>query len=539
MIASAQAYYVLADPRRLMRTLFVLGFLLLQAIFVVAVLWPRRRAFGTGARELWADARASVRAEPIVAKLAVVALVLVGFAARVYYVTCPMRGDESETYLDYVRQSWWTALSLYSAPNNHVLNTLLEKLAMTAFGPAVWALRLPALLAGVALIPAGYAFARAQFSTGAALITAALLTASAPLIVYSVDGRGYTLLCLFFLLSVPIGAYALRTNNVAAWVALAVTNALGFFAVPVMVYPFGATMIWFFLAAWPRREIMLSIAATSLATLVLVADLYAPVAIHLGYRSVIHNNAVLPQPWPLFRAAMPSFLHQYFRDMTDGLPLVVIAVLGIAILVALIFNRRLSRWPVGLLVPSVLWSTALTLANHRVPYTRIYIPVAIVALTTAAAGIAGWPRVTVRWSSLGAVTGAIALLAAFVNSPAMAHSLEFVDASPIANALRTRLRPGDGVITPWWTSDALHYYLERDNADIVPLNTPPWDSTDAPRLAPAMAPRYIVITPRVGGQALDSLLRVMGVDPASFDPPSAPLRFSTTAVYFVTRSALR
>src|SRR5579872_5738812 len=106
MMASLQAYYVLADPRRLMRSLFVLAFLLVQAIIFVVVLWPRRRGFVTGARELWSDCRAAVRAEPAVAKLAVIALTIVGFVVREYYVTGPMRGDESETYIDYVRQSW-------------------------------------------------------------------------------------------------------------------------------------------------------------------------------------------------------------------------------------------------------------------------------------------------------------------------------------------------------------------------------------------------------------------------------------------------
>jgi hypothetical protein len=525
-----------------MRSLFVLGFLILQVIVVAVVLWPRRRAFARAGREWWSDCRTAVRAEPVAAKLAVIALAFAGFATRAYYVTCPMRGDEASTYFDFVRESWWTALSYYPAPNNHILNTLLAKVAVTAFGPTLWALRLPALLAGVAIIPAGYAFARAQFSTGAALASAALLTASSPLIVYSVDGRGYSLLCLAFLLSVPIGTYAVRTNNVAAWGAFAVTSALGFFAVPVMVYPFGATVIWLFIAARldvpapRRREAMLSVAAASIATAVLVADVYAPVAINLGYRSVVHNNAIAPQPWAFFWTAMPSFLHLYVRDMSDGLPRLVVIVLGIAIIVALMFNRRLSRWSVPLLVPTLLWSIALTLVAHRVPYTRIYIFVAIVALTTAGAGIAGWWRVPVRWGSIGAVTVGIALVAAFVNSPAMAHSLEFVDSSAIAAALRTELRSGDGVVTPWWTSDALRYYLERDGADIVPLNTPPWDSTDPPRLEPARARRLIVITPHVGVQGLDSLLRVMGVDPASFDPPAAPLRFPTNAVYFVTRA---
>lgn len=533
MIALLQAYWQ-ADPRRPMRSLFVLGFLLIQAIVVAVAFWPKRRALLAAARQFWSDCRAAVGAEPTAAKLAVVALTLVGLATRAYYVTCPIRGDESQTYFDYVRQSWWTALSYYSAPNNHVLNTLLAKVAVTAFGPTLWALRLPAFLAGVAIVPAGYAFARAQFSTGAALVSTALLTASAPLIVYSVNGRGYTLLCLGFLLSVPIGTYALRTNNVAAWSTLAVSSALGFFAVPVMVFPFGATMIWLCIEA-RRRETMMSVAATAFATIAVVADLYAPVAINLGYRSVVDNNAITPQSWASFWTTIPSFLDGYVRDMTDGLPRIIIIVLALAIVAALISNRRLSRWSVPLLVPCVLWAVALTLIVHRIPYARFYIFVAISALTTAAAGIAGWPRVAVPWTSIGAVAGALALVAAFVNSPAMAHSLEFVDASPIAVALRTELRPGDGVITPWWTSYPLRYYLEQDRAAFVPpLNTPPWDQSNPPHLEPAAARRYIVITPRVGQQALDSLLRVMGVDPTSFNPPAAPpLRFPSSAVYIV------
>ncbi len=271
---------------------------------------PRARVGGAW----WSDGRAAFGAEPAAAKLAVIGLMLFACATRAAYLMCPIRGDESSTYFGYVHQSWWTALSLYSAPNNHILNSLLAKVAVTAFGPTLWALRLPAFLAGLAIIPAGYAFARAQYSTGAALVSAALLTASSPLIVYSVNARGYTLLCLAFLLSVPIGTYAVRTNNVAAWGALAVTSALGFLAVPVMVYPFGATMIWLLLSG--RRAAMVSIAATSIATVVLVADLYAPVAINLGYRSVVHNNAIAPQPWALF-ADGHALAWVYFRDAGD------------------------------------------------------------------------------------------------------------------------------------------------------------------------------------------------------------------------------
>src|SRR5579862_667177 len=97
MIASVQGY-MHADPRRLMRSLFVLAFLLIQVIVVAVWLWPRRRAFGHGWRELWSDFRAALRAEPAPAKVAVIALTLVGLATRAYYLTCPMRGDEAGTY---------------------------------------------------------------------------------------------------------------------------------------------------------------------------------------------------------------------------------------------------------------------------------------------------------------------------------------------------------------------------------------------------------------------------------------------------------
>jgi hypothetical protein len=458
-------------------------------------------------------------------------MTVIGFLARAYYLSRPMRGDESNTYFGYVRQSWWTAASAYPVPNNHVLNTLLTKLVVTALGVAPWTLRLPAFVAGVALIPALYWCARCQYSVNAALVSTALATASSPLVIYSVNARGYALVFLAFLLCVPIGAYALRRANVVAWCAFGLIGAVGFFAIPIMLYPFGATVLWLGASAWleetdpGRRRALVSLALASVGTFILVADCYAPVAIARGYRALTSNGDVVPQPWHVFWSSMPEFVTQYGQEMTDGLPWVVAWTLGLAIVAALIGNRRLSRWRVPLLVPTIVWTVLLVLVMHRVPFTRIYIYVLLVALMTAGAGLAGWSRVRIRWTSIGSVAAAVGLAMAFVRSPAMSHSLEFVDAPKIAMALRGELRPGDAIITPWWINNGLRFYLLRVGADTIPLNT-----------RPAVARRLVVITPREGATVLDSLLVSKGVNPTVMDPPSQPMVFPASALYFVERS---
>lgn len=126
------------------------------------------------------------------------------------------------------------------------------------------------------VIPATYLAARARYSVGAALAATALVTTTAPLIIYSVNARGYTLLCLAFLLSIAIGAYALRTGNVVAWAAYVVVNVMGFFAIPIMLYPFGATTLWLAVSARRSRDLV-AIALAGMGTLLLTADCYAGV----------------------------------------------------------------------------------------------------------------------------------------------------------------------------------------------------------------------------------------------------------------------
>src|SRR6516165_8653441 len=174
-------------------------------------------------------------------RVALCLIIAIGAAARIYFIDEPMRSDEAYTYNEYATRSLYDAVSLYTFPNNHLLHTLLVHLTVRWFGGAPWAVRLPAMLAGLALIPATYAMVRQLVDSRSALFAAAFVTASDPLISYSVNARGYTLLCLITVLFVW-SASRLRDEKGGSfrdWLLVTVLPPLGFFTIPIMLFPFG------------------------------------------------------------------------------------------------------------------------------------------------------------------------------------------------------------------------------------------------------------------------------------------------------------
>jgi hypothetical protein len=128
-----------------------------------------------------------------------------GCALRLAYLGRAMRHDEAWTYMFYARMPAYLIPIRYSEVNDHVLNTLLVHFSTALFGDAPHSVRLPALLFGIACIPAGYGLARALAGSGAAVIAAALIATATPLVEFSVNARGYTALTCFFLCALWAG----------------------------------------------------------------------------------------------------------------------------------------------------------------------------------------------------------------------------------------------------------------------------------------------------------------------------------------------
>ena len=200
-------------------------------------------------REAW-------RTETREHRIALAILLSLGVALRALYLAQPMRYDEAVTYMYFVRLPWAEALSTYTYPNNHLFHTALAKASVAVFGNYPWALRLPALLAGILVLPASYVVVRALYGARAAIIAAGLVGASGVLVLYSTNARGYSLTVLAFLVLVLLALRLRAASDHRQWIGFAVVAALGLWTIPIMLYPLGTVAGWYALAALAenRRE---------------------------------------------------------------------------------------------------------------------------------------------------------------------------------------------------------------------------------------------------------------------------------------------
>ena len=124
-----------------------------------APLWPVRDG-GPEARTPWA----------LLIALTVIAAILraIGIDGGLWY-------DEIRTLQDSVRQPLVQILTVFPGNNQHTLYSVLAHASIALFGDHPWSLRAPALLFGVASVPALYLFAREFVGRSEALLACLLL----------------------------------------------------------------------------------------------------------------------------------------------------------------------------------------------------------------------------------------------------------------------------------------------------------------------------------------------------------------------------
>jgi uncharacterized membrane protein len=128
-------------------------------------------------------------------------LMAVGLLLRLINLGSGLWYDEIVTLVKYVRLTPSQLLTTCTEFNNHMLFSLLAQASIAIFGESDWALRLPAVLFGVACIPALWWLASLVVGPREALYAAILLTVSYHHVFYSQSARGYTGLLFFSLLS--------------------------------------------------------------------------------------------------------------------------------------------------------------------------------------------------------------------------------------------------------------------------------------------------------------------------------------------------
>lgn len=155
------------------------------------------------------------------------AILALAVALRAYALDRDIWFDEMLMHTGYMDLKPLSVLTTFNDANNHILYTFLARLSIEAFGDAVWAIRLPSVVFGLASIAAIYAFSRRVMTWQESLLAALILTVSFHHIWFSQNARGYTALLFFSLVSSIFLLDAMRTGQVWRWLAYAVTGTLG------------------------------------------------------------------------------------------------------------------------------------------------------------------------------------------------------------------------------------------------------------------------------------------------------------------------
>src|SRR5262249_318850 len=144
--------------------------------------------------------------------------------------------DEVLTLTHYARPALGMILTSFPDQNQHMLYSVLGHISLDCFGESAWALRLPAVLFGVASIWALYALGGRIASRTEALLAAAMMTVSYHHVWFSQNARGYTGLLFFTLLSTWLFVRGLRAGRWPLWGGYAVSVALGFWVHLTMLF---------------------------------------------------------------------------------------------------------------------------------------------------------------------------------------------------------------------------------------------------------------------------------------------------------------
>lgn len=243
--------------------------------------------------------------------LAAVAVILTSVVLAAHHLDELLRWDETRTF-DYATRSFAVAASAYKEPNNHVLHSLLVRVAHEVGGWNRVALRMPAFLSFCLLLPVLWWFARREYGPRAAALATALVGTSPYFVAYGTSARGYTLMLLMFATMLLCARVLVRTpEKKALWAMWAAAVTVGLYTLPLAL-PAVTTMAWMAMTRWRRcgREAFGSFVARmvawSVAAVAVAVVLYLPVL--LGNDLAIVKNGVQAW-WPMPSGALAVVAH--------------------------------------------------------------------------------------------------------------------------------------------------------------------------------------------------------------------------------------
>lgn len=220
------------------------------------------------------------------AAIALASIFAIGLAVRVVGLGDGLWFDEIKMHVLYMTESLGRIAVTYDDQNQHLLYSLLAKISILTFGDSAIALRLPAVVFGLAGIWSVYFFGIRVTGRREALLAALLIAVSSHHVWFSQNARGYTGLLFFTLVSSALFIDLLRNEDRERWklsvayggmIALALYTHLTAAVLPVAHVLIAGWAVWGPLPDTERRPALLPLVAGVVLAATLSLQFYAPV----------------------------------------------------------------------------------------------------------------------------------------------------------------------------------------------------------------------------------------------------------------------
>jgi hypothetical protein len=440
-------------------------------------------------------------------------ITLCGIFFRYAYLWRPMGHDETYTFMAFASRGLRVVITDYHLPNNHVFHSILVNLFYELFGDSPAVIRIPALMAGVLIIPATFLIGRIFYNSRIGLVGASIVASLPVLIDYSTTARGYPIMTLIALLIISLAAFIKDHQNLISWGLFVLLASLGIYTNPTMIYPIGMAFTWLLLSRligdvnqdYGTKFYQYLLISTA-SILVLSGILYSPIIYNSGLRSIIGNDVIEAMAWSEFAQSVLPRIRNTWVEWNRALPSATsyIAIIGLAasfFVPKLPKNRR-----VPLILAGAIWIGTALLIQRVAPWPRIWLFLLPFFVIWISAGIIGLFELILRKApyrnyliaSLVVTFIALPLILGLIrNYPQYdqkLHSKGVVE--EVAEFLEQDLDPKDVVVVTSPDTIVLKYYLSR--LDV------PKDATELSKEKDFQ--RAIVVVNRGYGQTLDYVL---------------------------------
>jgi len=345
--------------------------------------------------------------DPKYVKIFLGIITLIAIFLRLYIINNPIGYDEAYTFINFSSKPFKFILADYNAPNNHILNSLLIGIFYRILGNHTWIVRVPAFIASILGIPVSFIAARRFFTAQQSLAISAVLAVAPNIVASAANGRGYPLVMLFSLLLMNFAMILVKEQGRSVLSTYAVTGALGFYSVPIFLYPMTGISLWVtttYLSSsetwqikWVNlRNFLITCAASGVLTLLL----YSPVILFgTGFKSLVANDIVKSQTWHDFGDNIVTRSVLTWQSWMSPITPITRYMLGLGFLLSIILYRKISNQKLPLQV-FILLGAAIMLVLQRVfPLPRIWGYLEMFYLLFSAAGLTGAGYLI--WQKLG------------------------------------------------------------------------------------------------------------------------------------------